>query len=144
MNTLRRNVLKGAGSASAVAVAVAAGLLKPTEVMAAWNKAAFEAKDMDEAMKGMGASGAVDQPTRRVENPRRVTAEKAPSRVGRALLRGWRLARPGPRDWRLRRRFARDGALRSRPRQPHIGGRWRAFHGRKREDFESGQTGVDA
>ena len=60
MNTLRRNVLKGASSASAVAVAVAAGLLKPTEVLAAWNKSAFEAKTMDEAMKGLGASGAVD------------------------------------------------------------------------------------
>lgn len=60
MNTLRRNVLKGAGSASAVAVAVAAGLLKPTAVMAAWNKAAFEAKGMDEAMKSLGATGAVD------------------------------------------------------------------------------------
>ena len=60
MNTLRRNVLKSAGSASAVAVAVAAGILKPTEVMAAWNKAAFEAKEMDEAMKSLGASGAVD------------------------------------------------------------------------------------
>lgn len=60
MNTFRRNVLKGAGSASAVAVAVAAGLLKPTEVLAAWNKAAFEAKDMDDAMKSLGATGAVD------------------------------------------------------------------------------------
>ena len=37
MNPLRRNVLKGAAGASAVAVAVAAGLLKPTQAMAAWN-----------------------------------------------------------------------------------------------------------
>ncbi|MHB8915343.1 MAG: thiosulfate oxidation carrier protein SoxY [Thiobacillus sp.] len=69
MNTLRRNVLKGAGSASAVAVAVAAGLLKPTEVMAAWNKAAFEAKNMDEAMKGMGATGAVDSKAIAIKAP---------------------------------------------------------------------------
>jgi len=69
MNTLRRNVLRGAGSASAVAVAVAAGLLKPTEVMAAWNKAAFEAKDMDDAMKGMGASGAVDSKAITIKAP---------------------------------------------------------------------------
>ena len=60
MNTLRRNVLKGTSSASAVAVAIAAGLLKPTEVMAAWNKAAFDAKDMGEAMKGLGTSAPVD------------------------------------------------------------------------------------
>jgi sulfur-oxidizing protein SoxY len=44
MNALRRNVLKGAAGAGAVAVAVAAGLLKPTQAMAAWNKAAFEPK----------------------------------------------------------------------------------------------------
>lgn len=60
MNTLRRNVLKGASSASAVAVAVAAGLLKPTEVFAAWNKSAFEAKTIDDAMKGLGATAPVD------------------------------------------------------------------------------------
>ena len=60
MNTFRRSILKGASGASAVAVAVAAGLLKPTEVMAAWNKSAFEAKTMDEAMKGVGAASPVD------------------------------------------------------------------------------------
>ncbi|ODU01749.1 MAG: thiosulfate oxidation carrier protein SoxY [Thiobacillus sp. SCN 63-1177] len=43
MNALRRNVLKGAAGAGTVAIAVAAGLLKPTQAMAAWNKAAFEA-----------------------------------------------------------------------------------------------------
>ena len=69
MNTLRRNVLKGAGSASAVAMAVAAGLLKPTEVMAAWNKAAFEAKEMDDAMKSMGTSGAVDSKAITIKAP---------------------------------------------------------------------------
>ncbi|MDP3584612.1 MAG: twin-arginine translocation signal domain-containing protein, partial [Thiobacillus sp.] len=46
MNALRRNVLKGAAGAGAVAVAVAAGLLKPTQAMAAWNKSAFEAKNV--------------------------------------------------------------------------------------------------
>ncbi len=69
MNTLRRNVLKGAGSASAVAVAVAAGLLKPTAVMAAWNKNAFEAKDMDDAMKSLGAGGAVDSKAITIKAP---------------------------------------------------------------------------
>ena len=69
MNTLRRNVLKGAGSASAVAVAVAAGLMKPTAAMAAWNKAAFEAKDMDDAMKGLGATGAVDSKAITIKAP---------------------------------------------------------------------------
>lgn len=60
MNALRRNVLKGATGASAVAVAVAAGLLKPTQVLADWNKAAFEAKNVGDAMKGMGVAGPAD------------------------------------------------------------------------------------
>jgi sulfur-oxidizing protein SoxY len=60
MNALRRNVLKGTTGASAVAVAVAAGLLKPSQVLADWNKAAFEAKNVGDAMKGMGVSGPAD------------------------------------------------------------------------------------
>jgi len=60
MNALRRNVLKGAAGAGAVAVAVAAGLLKPTQAMAAWNKDAFEAKNVGDAMKGLGVSGPAD------------------------------------------------------------------------------------
>ena len=58
MNALRRNVLKGAAGASAVAVAVAAGLLKPTQALAAWNKAAFEAKNVGDVMKGLGVTPA--------------------------------------------------------------------------------------
>jgi len=60
MNALRRNVLKGATGAGAVAVAVAAGLLKPTQALAAWNKAAFEPKNMADALKGLGVSSPVD------------------------------------------------------------------------------------
>jgi sulfur-oxidizing protein SoxY len=60
MNALRRNVLKGAAGASAVAVAVAAGLLKPGQALAAWNKDAFEAKNVGDALKGLGASGATE------------------------------------------------------------------------------------
>ncbi|MDO9466348.1 MAG: thiosulfate oxidation carrier protein SoxY [Thiobacillus sp.] len=62
MNALRRNVLKSAAGASAVAVAVAvaAGLLKPTQAMAAWNKAAFEAKNVGDAMRGIGATSPAD------------------------------------------------------------------------------------
>ncbi len=55
MNTKRRTFLKSAGAASTVAVAVAAGLIKPTEVMAAeWNKVAFDAKGVADALKGIG------------------------------------------------------------------------------------------
>jgi sulfur-oxidizing protein SoxY len=58
MNNLRRNVLKGAGAASAVSVAVVAGLLKPGLALADWNKAGFEAKDLNGALGSIGGSGA--------------------------------------------------------------------------------------
>ena len=61
MNTKRRTFLKGAGAAGTVAVAVAAGLLKPTDVLAAeWNKAAFDAKGVPDALKVLNATGAAD------------------------------------------------------------------------------------
>jgi sulfur-oxidizing protein SoxY len=59
MNILRRNVLKGAGAAGAVSVAMAAGLLKSGEVFAAeWNKAAFDSKDLAGVMGAVGGTGA--------------------------------------------------------------------------------------
>lgn len=61
MNQLRRTILKGSGAASAIAVAVAAGLLKPSELLAAeWNKAAFETKTAADALNAIGAGAAVD------------------------------------------------------------------------------------
>lgn len=59
MNILRRNVLKGAGAASAVSVAMVAGLLKPGAVFAAeWNKSLFESKDLGSVMGTLGGTGA--------------------------------------------------------------------------------------
>jgi sulfur-oxidizing protein SoxY len=60
MNALRRNVLKGATGAGAVAVAVAAGLVTPTRVLAAAPRSAFEAKNVADALKGMGVSSPAD------------------------------------------------------------------------------------
>ncbi|HEY9098188.1 MAG TPA: thiosulfate oxidation carrier protein SoxY [Thiobacillus sp.] len=60
MNALRRNVLKSAAGAGTVAVAVAAGLLKPSMALAGAPRSAFEAKNVGDALKGMGATGAVD------------------------------------------------------------------------------------
>jgi sulfur-oxidizing protein SoxY len=61
MDILRRTVLKGAGASGVLAAALAAGLLKPTQVLAAdWNKAAFEAKDTPTAMKAVGAATTAD------------------------------------------------------------------------------------
>ena len=60
MNAFRRNVLKGAAGAGTVAVAVAAGLLKPTQALAGAPRSAFEAKNVADAMKGMGVSAPAD------------------------------------------------------------------------------------
>jgi sulfur-oxidizing protein SoxY len=61
MDALRRTLLKGAGATGALAAAIAAGLLKPSQVLAAeWNRAAFDAKDMVGALKGLGAGSTAD------------------------------------------------------------------------------------
>jgi sulfur-oxidizing protein SoxY len=69
MNNLRRNVLKGAGSAGVVSVAVMAGLLKPGMALANWNKAGFESKDMGGAMGAVGAGGAANSGDIEVKAP---------------------------------------------------------------------------
>jgi sulfur-oxidizing protein SoxY len=70
MNHARRTFIKGAGAAGTVAVAVAAGLLRPTEVLAAeWNKAAFEAKAVADALKAMGASTPADSKDIQIKAP---------------------------------------------------------------------------
>jgi sulfur-oxidizing protein SoxY len=56
MNSTRRSILKGATGAGALAVAAAAGLLKPTQVLAEYNTAAFGAKEVADALKGLGIS----------------------------------------------------------------------------------------
>jgi sulfur-oxidizing protein SoxY len=57
MNSLRRTILKLAGSVAAVASVGAAGLLRSGETWAAtWNKAAFEAKAIAETLKSLGAT----------------------------------------------------------------------------------------
>ena len=61
MDNIRRTLLKGAGSTGALAAAMAVGVLKPGQALAAeWNKAAFESKDLASAVKGVGGAAAVD------------------------------------------------------------------------------------
>ncbi len=61
MNQLRRAFLKNAGAVGAVAITIAAGLLKPGVVFAAaWNSLAFNAKDTAEAIKNAGYGGAAE------------------------------------------------------------------------------------
>jgi sulfur-oxidizing protein SoxY len=58
MNTTRRLLLKAASSAGLISMAVATGLLKPGRALAEWNSAAFLATKLDDALAGIGASGA--------------------------------------------------------------------------------------
>ena len=52
----RRTFMKGTLAASGVAVAVSAGLLNPSTVLAAWPKSAFTAKSAADALSGLGIS----------------------------------------------------------------------------------------
>jgi sulfur-oxidizing protein SoxY len=67
----RRTFLKGSLAGGALAVAAAAGLLKPTRVLAAsWPQAAFEAKGLDEALKGLyGSAAAADSTAITIKAP---------------------------------------------------------------------------
>ena len=57
MQKTRREVLKSGGGMTLLALLGAAGWLKPGDVAAqTWNKGAFEAKSMDEAMKALGGA----------------------------------------------------------------------------------------
>lgn len=59
MNRQRRTLLKTSGAASAIAVAAAAGLVRPIDAFASeWNKAAFESKNPADALKNIDAVGA--------------------------------------------------------------------------------------
>jgi len=61
MNIQRRILLKGSIAAGSLGVAVGAGLLAPKMVLAAWNEAAFAAKEVPDALNArLGSSGAGD------------------------------------------------------------------------------------
>ena len=57
MNQQRRDALR---ISTVMSLAIAAGLLKPSDVFAAddWNKAAFDGKSVADAQKALGATGA--------------------------------------------------------------------------------------
>ena len=57
MDRGRRSVLKGTGGAAVLGLAFAAGLLKPGSARAeAWNKAAFETRSLNDAVKALGGA----------------------------------------------------------------------------------------
>ncbi len=59
MNNKRRSFIKSSAAAGAFGVAVGAGLIAPRAVLAAWPKAAFEAKEVNAAVQGAFGSSAM-------------------------------------------------------------------------------------
>ncbi|MCA1925205.1 MAG: thiosulfate oxidation carrier protein SoxY [Thiobacillus sp.] len=60
MNRHRRTFLQGTASAGLIATAIAAGLLKPGQVLADWNATGFTATKPADALAAIGASGAAE------------------------------------------------------------------------------------
>ena len=61
MNELRRKLLKGGSTAALLAPWIGTGLLLPSRVIAAeWNKTAFTARSVGEALKTWGAANAAE------------------------------------------------------------------------------------
>lgn len=70
VQALRRNFLKGAGAVGTVAAALAAGLLKPGQVLAAeWRKDIFGTKGLVEVLKAVGGSAAINSKDIDIEVP---------------------------------------------------------------------------
>lgn len=69
MNSIRRHILKAAGSAGLIGTAIAAGLLKPGQALAAWNDAGFSATKTADALAAIGASGATTSNDVQVKAP---------------------------------------------------------------------------
>jgi len=60
MNQSRRDELKAGAGMGLFGLLVSAGLMKPEIARAEWNKVAFEAKTLEDALKAMGASDAAE------------------------------------------------------------------------------------
>ena len=62
MDIGRRKVLKSTGGAAVMGLAMAAGLFKPGSAwaQAAWNKAAFDTKSLNDVVKALGGQNAIE------------------------------------------------------------------------------------
>ena len=70
MNQKRRVLLKSTFAAGATGIAISAGLLTPKAVLAAWPKAAFEAKDANAAIEAsLGSSDMTDSADVKLKAP---------------------------------------------------------------------------
>ena len=70
MDSSRRKVLRGGGGLAVMALATAAGLVKPGSARAmTWNKAAFDTKSFPDAVKALGGPPAVESKDVVLEGP---------------------------------------------------------------------------
>lgn len=70
MNQKRRVLLKSTLAAGATGIAISAGLLTPKAVLAAWPKAAFEAKDANAALEAaLGSSATAESSDIKMKAP---------------------------------------------------------------------------
>jgi len=68
MHQTRRSFMK-AGGAAALLAAIGGALLKPGRALAAWNKGAFEAKNIADAMKSVGVANAEESKAIEIRAP---------------------------------------------------------------------------
>ena len=70
MDSGRRKVLQGSGGAAVLGLAFAAGLCKPASAWAlGWNKAAFETKSLNDAVKAMGGAAPTESKDITITSP---------------------------------------------------------------------------
>ena len=71
MNSVRRKVLQRTGGMAAMSLAMAAGLFKPGSAwaQASWNKAAFDTKSLNDAVKAMGGGAAAESKDITITSP---------------------------------------------------------------------------
>ena len=65
----RRKVLKGSGGAAVLGLAMAAGLFRPGSAWADWNKAAFDTKSLNDAVKALGGASAAESKDITITSP---------------------------------------------------------------------------
>jgi len=56
----RRAALKGVGAGGVVAAAMAAGLLRPADALADWNRGAFESKTVGDALRNLKVAAPIE------------------------------------------------------------------------------------
>jgi sulfur-oxidizing protein SoxY len=65
----RRKVLKGTSGAAVLGLAMAAGLFRPGSAWADWNKAAFDTKSLNDAVKALGGASAAESKDISITSP---------------------------------------------------------------------------